>query len=115
MILHLVIRFVLGGMLVSAFAIIGDVVRPQSLAGIFGAAPSVALVSLTLALLTENTAKASQDGHAMLAGAIALFVYSAVVLHLVWHRRWQTMIAASTGLLLWLGVAFALWAALLRA
>ena len=38
-----IIRFLVGGALVSAFAILGDVLKPKSLAGIFGAAPSVAL------------------------------------------------------------------------
>jgi Protein of unknown function (DUF3147) len=37
------IRFVIGGLVVSVFAICGDVLRPKSFAGLFGAAPSVAL------------------------------------------------------------------------
>jgi len=42
------IRFVIGGLVVSVFAICGDVLRPKSFAGLFGAAPSVALASLAL-------------------------------------------------------------------
>ena len=34
---------------VSLFAVAGDVLRPKSFAGLFGAAPSVALATLTLA------------------------------------------------------------------
>jgi hypothetical protein len=37
------IRFVVGGAVVSAFAVLGDVLRLKSLAGLFGAAPSVAM------------------------------------------------------------------------
>lgn len=33
------IRFVVGGSIVSAFAIIGDILKPKSFAGLFGAAP----------------------------------------------------------------------------
>ena len=39
------IRFLIGGAIVSAFAMIGDVLRPKSFAGLFGAAPSVALAT----------------------------------------------------------------------
>jgi hypothetical protein len=38
-----VVRFLVGGILVSAFAMLGDILRPKSFAGLFGAAPSVAL------------------------------------------------------------------------
>lgn len=41
-----VIRFLVGGAVVSAFAMLGDLLRPQSFAGLFGAAPSVALARL---------------------------------------------------------------------
>jgi hypothetical protein len=43
------VRFIVGGLLVSLFAIIGDVVRPKSFAGLFGAAPSVTLATLGIA------------------------------------------------------------------
>lgn len=47
--MELVWRFLLGGVLVSLFALTGDVVRPKRFAGLFGGAPSVALASLALA------------------------------------------------------------------
>lgn len=34
-----VVRFLVGGVVVSAFAMLGDVLRPKSFAGLFGAAP----------------------------------------------------------------------------
>jgi hypothetical protein len=40
-----IIRFVVGGLAVSAFAVLGDVFRPKSFAGLFGAAPSIALAT----------------------------------------------------------------------
>jgi hypothetical protein len=33
-----VVRFFLGGLVVSAFAMLGDILRPKSFAGLFGAA-----------------------------------------------------------------------------
>jgi Protein of unknown function (DUF3147) len=41
------VRFVAGGLIVSLFAVLGDVLRPKSFAGLFGAAPSVALATFT--------------------------------------------------------------------
>ena len=51
---ELVFRFFLGGLLVSAFAVLGDLLRPKSFAGVFGAAPSVALATLALAVLSHG-------------------------------------------------------------
>ncbi|MHC6153083.1 hypothetical protein ACVSQB_14940 [Bradyrhizobium elkanii] len=42
------LRFPIGGLVVSLFAILGDVLRPKNFAGLFGAAPSVALATLDL-------------------------------------------------------------------
>ena len=33
------VRFLIGGIAVSLFAVLGDVLRPKSFAGLFGAAP----------------------------------------------------------------------------
>jgi hypothetical protein len=44
-----VLRFLIGGSIVSLFAVFGDVLRPKSAAGLLGAAPSVALATLGLA------------------------------------------------------------------
>jgi hypothetical protein len=46
--------FVAGGLIVSAFAILGDLLRPKSFAGLFGAAPSIALATLTMAVFTKQ-------------------------------------------------------------
>ena len=35
-----IVRFLIGGVAVSAFAMLGDILRPKSFAGLFGAAPS---------------------------------------------------------------------------
>ena len=40
---ELVLRFVLGGVIVSLFSLLGDLWKPKTFSGIFGAAPSVAL------------------------------------------------------------------------
>jgi len=44
----------MGGMIVSLFASLGDVLKPKSFAGLFGAAPSVALATLGLTVLADG-------------------------------------------------------------
>ena len=45
-----VVRFLVGGIVVSLFSMLGDMLRPKSFAGLFGAAPSVALATLGIAV-----------------------------------------------------------------
>jgi len=44
----ILLRFLIGGLVVSVFAVISDIVKPKSFAGLFGAAPSVALATIGL-------------------------------------------------------------------
>jgi hypothetical protein len=63
------VRFFSGGIIVCAFAIIGDGLKPKSFAGLFGAAPSVALATLTV--MSDGASYAANEGRSMMAGAIA--------------------------------------------
>jgi Protein of unknown function (DUF3147) len=103
-----VIRFVVGGIVVSAFAMLGDVLRPKSFAGLFGAAPSVALATLGTAVYRHGSAYAALQSRAMMAGAIALVVYSVVVCHLLVRTRLRAGPATLLSLVVWLMVAFGL-------
>jgi uncharacterized protein DUF3147 len=101
-------RFLAGGLAVSAFAVLGDMLRPKSFAGLFGAAPSVALATLGIALLWHGANYARTQAEAMMLGAIALFTYSILVCQLLMRRRWNALPASIAALLLWLAVALAL-------
>jgi len=114
MVMTLLLRFLLGGLIVSAFAALGDMVQPKSFAGIFGAAPSVALASLGITFVTKGGADAALDGRSMPAGAIALCVYSLLVAVLIWRRRWSALGAAAVATMVWLAVAFGVWALAIR-
>ena len=92
------IRFVSGGLIVSLFAMIG----------LFGAAPSVALVSLTLAFWNHDAAYVSIEGRSMILGAIAFAVYSFLVCQLLMRVRCSTLTATSTAIVAWLFVAIGL-------
>jgi hypothetical protein len=82
-----VIRFLAGGLVVSLFAVAGDVLRPKSFAGLFGAAPSVALATLTLAFWKHGGRYVATEGRSMIIGAIALAVYSFLVCQLLMRVR----------------------------
>ena len=114
MVVELIIRFLVGGSIVVAFAIIGDVLQPKSFAGIFGAAPSVALATLTLTYLTKGDSIAGLEGRSMVVGAIALLAYSLVTGWMLLGRRMGSMAAAATALAVWGAVAFGIWGVALR-
>lgn len=106
---HLLIRFLIGGLSVSLFAFLGDIFKPKSFAGLFGAAPSVALATLLLTVGKDGPHYAAIEASSMIAGAIAFFVYSSAVSRLMMHREEKAVVAATTLLPLWAAVAFGLW------
>ena len=107
---EVLVRFLLGGLVVSAFALLGDVLRPKSFAGLFGAAPSVALATLGIAVVQHGPDYAAVEGTSMIWGAIALLLYSVVVCQLLMRARINAPIATLAALPVWLMVAFSLHA-----
>ncbi|MBR0719310.1 DUF3147 family protein [Bradyrhizobium liaoningense] len=101
-----VIRFLVGGAVVSAFAMLGDLLRPKSFAGLFAAAPSVALATLGIAVYQHGARYATLQTQAMIAGAIALAVYSVVVCQILVRARMRALPATVLSLVVWLIVAF---------
>ena len=99
------VRFLVGGIVVSAFAVLGDLLRPKSFAGLFGAAPSLALATLSLALWKEGGAYMSVEGRSMILGALALVVYCFAVCQLLMRARWSALAATTSSIVLWLAVA----------
>ena len=102
------IRFLAGGLVVSAFAVLGDMLRPKSFAGLFGAAPSVALATLTLTFWKDGAPYVASEALAMICGAIALAACCFVVCQLLMRLRWSALAATTTAMIAWFGVAFAL-------
>jgi hypothetical protein len=102
------VRFLVGGIVVSAFAMLGDVLRPKSFAGIFGAAPSIALATLGIATYSHGAAYAAVQGRAMMMGAVALGVYTIVVCQLLLRAQMRALPATLLSMLVWLIVAFGL-------
>ena len=106
---QILIRFLVGGTVVSAFAVIGDLLKPKSFAGLFGAAPSVALATLGLTVATEGTSYAATEAHSMMAGAIAFTAYASCVGWVMMRYRLNALLVTICSIPLWLGAAFGLW------
>jgi uncharacterized membrane protein (GlpM family) len=110
---ELLLRFVIGGLVVSLFAVISDLFKPKTFAGLFGAAPSVALATLGLTVVTHGKGTAATEAHSMIIGAVALFLYSYAVSFVMLRFRFPALKVTLSLLVLWLGAAVGLWYALL--
>jgi uncharacterized membrane protein (GlpM family) len=99
-----VVRFLVGGTVVSGVALLGDLLRPKSFAGLFSAAPSVALVTLAMAFHSEDPEYVRAQAQAMLFGSIALAAYALLVCWLLMRRRWSAGASSTAALFAWLGI-----------
>jgi uncharacterized membrane protein (GlpM family) len=111
---EILLRMVLGGTLVSAFALLGDIFKPKRFAGLFGAAPSVALATLALTAETEGKSYAAMEARSMVGGAIAFFAYSSCVFWLMFHYKLPAHLVTLLLIPLWIVTAFGIWFAFLR-
>ena len=108
------LRFLAGGIAVSAFAALSDTLRPKSFAGLFGAAPSIALATLLITLSQKGAPFAAVEGRSMIAGAFALAVYSWVVCVLLKKILLSSRAATTVALVVWFAVAFGVSASLFQ-
>jgi len=74
--LDYLLRFLVGGIADSAFAALGDALHPKTLAGLFGAAPSIALAAVLIALSRKGADFVAIEARSMILGALALAAYS---------------------------------------
>jgi Protein of unknown function (DUF3147) len=108
---EMLFRFLVGGIVVSTFSTLGDVLKPKSFAGLFGAAPSVALATLALTIAKEGANYTSIEARSMLAGAVALGIYSYSVMKVMAHRKRSALLVSMSLLSVWFAVAFGLYMA----
>ena len=102
-------RFLIGGLVVSTFATLGDLFKPKNFAGLFGSAPSVALATLGLAVSVEGPGYAATETRSMTAGAIAFLVYTSCVCWVMRRYEWSALGATTALVPVWFGTAFGLW------
>jgi hypothetical protein len=110
----LILRFVIGGAVVSAFAALGDVLKPKSFAGLFGAAPSIALATLGLTISANGKMYAATEARSMIAGALVFFLYAYLCSWLMLRRRLKVMPVTISALGVWVLGSISIWFLVLR-
>jgi hypothetical protein len=114
MMLEYALRFLAGGIAVSTFAALGDTLRPKSFAGLFGAAPSIALATLLITLSLKGAPFVAVEGRSMIVGAFALAAYSWVVCVFLKKLLVSSWTATMAALVVWFVVALGLSGALFQ-
>ena len=112
--IQILVRFLIGGAVVSVFALIGDVLKPKSFAGLLGAAPSVALATLGLTVATKGASYTAVEARSMIAGAIAFFIFASVVSWILMRYPFRVLWVTLGAMPLWFAVAFGLWSVALK-
>jgi len=92
-----------GGTLVCLFAVLSELVEPKRFAGLFSAAPAVAIAGLAITLLDKGAHDGRDSAIGMMAGAAAMAVYAAVVVLLL--RRRSALVGSLSALVVWLACA----------
>lgn len=106
--MEVLLRVLVGGAVVCFFSFLGDFFKPKNFAGLFGAAPSVALATLALTIKTQGHAYAAAEARAMIFGAIAFLVYALTLSWVLMRRNVRALRAGAWLLLLWFAVALSL-------
>ncbi len=105
---ELVFRFLIGGAVVSIFAVLAEVFKPQSFAGLFGAAPSIALATIGITIAHYGKAYAATEAHSMVFGAIGFFCYASAASWFLLRLKIPALAATLALLPVWLGVSVSL-------
>lgn len=106
--MEFVLRFLVGGIVVSAFAVAGDMLKPKSFAGLLGAAPSVALATLTLTVIKSGVHYAAIEARSMILGALVFACYASLAAKMMMRARWSSLAISTLLLSIWLAVALGL-------
>lgn len=109
----LLVKGLVGGLGVVAFAAVARVVRPERLAGVFCAAPSVAVGSLAVVVIASSEHEGLVAAKGMVVGAAALvgacLVGALVARPAGWSAGPISVVTCVTWLALAAGIAAAVW------
>jgi hypothetical protein len=107
---ELVVRFLLGGAVVSAFAAVGELCKRKTFSGLFGAAPSVAIASLALAFSSDGATYVRTEARTMVIGAVAMLVYAITCVAVTQRKHFPVWLGAGIAWIAWFVVALSVFA-----
>ena len=99
--LQTTIRFLIGGVVASLFALLSELLRPKGFAGLFAAAPSLAIASLALTATDQGPGYAALEARSMIAGEIAFIVYAVACVYFLGVRHARCAPTTTLTLVLW--------------
>jgi hypothetical protein len=100
-------KALVGGLAVIAFSLIGHAGHPKRFAGLFSAAPSVAVASLAITVLSKGAEAAVPYAQGMLIGSAGMLAYCLVSLYLI--ERLHALLGSMVSWLAWVAVAGGLY------
>ena len=106
---QLLARFFIGGVIVSFFAVLAEMFRPKSFAGLFGAAPSIALATLGITIASHGKHYAATEARSMIFGALAFLCYASATSWLLKRFKPHALTATTALIPIWFAVSFAIW------
>jgi hypothetical protein len=103
-----IIRFLVGGAVVSMFAVLAEMLRPKSFAGLFSAAPSIALATIGITIARHGAPYAALESRSMILGALGFLVYAFACSWLLMRKKVHALTATTALLPVWFGVSIGL-------
>lgn len=110
--LIVLLKGLVGGSLVVAFALLSEALEPKRFAGLFGAAPAIAIPSLAIVLITKGRHDAQASTVGMLAGCLGMLCYALATIGLL-RSRLPPIACSAVGMLAWVASTAGLAAVLL--
>jgi len=101
------LKALVGGLAVVGFSLIGQAGHPKRFAGLFSAAPSVALASLAMTVVAKGAGATLPYAQGMLIGSAGMVAYSLVSLLLI--NRLHALVGSILAWLAWFAVAGGLY------
>jgi len=100
-----IVKALAGGLLVVVFSLLSESLQPKRFAGLFGAAPAVAIAGLAVTLVSKGVVDARDGSLGMIAGCFGMAAYACAAVLLL--KRMPPIVASVAGLAVWLGIAVA--------
>ena len=107
--MEILLRFLIGGSVVSIFSILGDLFKPKSFAGVFAAAPTIALATMVLTLHKHGAQYLAIDARSMIGGTVAFCGYACAFSFVLMHSKLRALGAAALLLPVWFFIAGVCW------